>query len=124
MNVPDSSAWLEFFAGSVNGRVFAEAIRDTEHLLVPTIVVTEVRRRLWLQSTAEAVEAAEALCAARGNSAHDRDRGARRPPRCGAPPSARDSILYATTVAHDAELWTQDSDFDGLAGVRYIPQLR
>jgi predicted nucleic acid-binding protein len=30
-----------------------------------------------------------------------------------------DSIVLATARAHDAELWTQDSDFDGMAGVRY-----
>jgi predicted nucleic acid-binding protein len=30
-----------------------------------------------------------------------------------------DSIILATARAHDAELWTQDSDFDGMDGVRY-----
>ncbi len=30
-----------------------------------------------------------------------------------------DSIILATAHAHDAELWTQDSDFEGLEGVRY-----
>ena len=31
-----------------------------------------------------------------------------------------DAIIYATARAHDAELWTQDVDFDGLPGVRYF----
>ena len=30
-----------------------------------------------------------------------------------------DSIILATAQARDAELWTQDSDFEGLEGVRY-----
>jgi hypothetical protein len=30
-----------------------------------------------------------------------------------------DSVILATARAHDAELWTQDSDFEGLEGVRY-----
>ena len=30
-----------------------------------------------------------------------------------------DSVILATAYAHDAELWTQDSDFEGLEGVRY-----
>jgi len=31
-----------------------------------------------------------------------------------------DSLIYATARRHDAELWTQDSHFDGLPGVRYV----
>jgi predicted nucleic acid-binding protein len=34
-----------------------------------------------------------------------------------------DSLIYATTRHHGAELWTQDSHFDGLPGVRYFPKL-
>ncbi len=31
-----------------------------------------------------------------------------------------DSIILATARAHNAVLWTQDSDFRGLEGVEYI----
>jgi predicted nucleic acid-binding protein len=31
-----------------------------------------------------------------------------------------DSIVYATARANDATVWTQDDDFDGLPGVRFI----
>jgi predicted nuclease of predicted toxin-antitoxin system len=30
-----------------------------------------------------------------------------------------DSIVLATARMHDAVVWTQDSDFQGLDGVRY-----
>ena len=30
-----------------------------------------------------------------------------------------DSIMLATARTHDATLWTQDADFEGLAGVRF-----
>ncbi len=33
-----------------------------------------------------------------------------------------DSVIYATAQAHDATLWTQDADFEGLEGVRYVPK--
>jgi len=33
-----------------------------------------------------------------------------------------DSIVYATARFLGEELWTQDKDFDGLPGVRYIPK--
>ena len=31
-----------------------------------------------------------------------------------------DSIVYATAKANDATVWTQDEDFEGLPGVRFI----
>lgn len=31
-----------------------------------------------------------------------------------------DSIVLTTARTHDATLWTQDSDFEGLEGVRYV----
>ena len=45
----------------------------------------------------------------------------RRPPL---PPKLRlpmaDSIILATALAYDATLWTQDVDFEGFDGVRYV----
>jgi predicted nucleic acid-binding protein len=32
------------------------------------------------------------------------------------------SLIYATARRHDAVLWTQDQDFEGLPGVRYFPR--
>jgi predicted nuclease of predicted toxin-antitoxin system len=31
-----------------------------------------------------------------------------------------DSIILATTRANNTTLWTQDADFEGIGGVRYI----
>lgn len=31
-----------------------------------------------------------------------------------------DSVILATARDHDATLWTQDSDFEGVEGVRYV----
>ncbi|MGI8510408.1 MAG: hypothetical protein ACR2MQ_13890 [Gemmatimonadaceae bacterium] len=31
-----------------------------------------------------------------------------------------DSVGYATALAADAAVWTQDADFDGLPGVKYF----
>lgn len=31
-----------------------------------------------------------------------------------------DSVILATARAHNAALWTQDSDFEGIEGVRYV----
>ena len=49
MNVVDSSAWLEYFADGPNTARFAPAIQATAELLVPTIVLLEVTRRVYQQ---------------------------------------------------------------------------
>ena len=33
-----------------------------------------------------------------------------------------DSLIYATAREFGATLWTQDSHFDGLSGVKYFPK--
>lgn len=38
--------------------------------------------------------------------------------------STADAIIYATTLAHDAELLTQDADFMKLPSVRYFKHIR
>ena len=35
MNVVDSSAWLEYFAGTKRAKLFAAAIEDVDRLIVP-----------------------------------------------------------------------------------------
>jgi len=33
-----------------------------------------------------------------------------------------DRIILATARAHEAVLWTQDQDFEGMTGVNYLPK--
>ena len=42
LNVVDSSAWLEYFAGGPNAEHFADAIENTSALVVPSITLLEV----------------------------------------------------------------------------------
>jgi uncharacterized protein with PIN domain len=49
MNLVDSSAWLEYFANSKNADFFAAAIEDTEQLIVSTINLYEVFRKILQQ---------------------------------------------------------------------------
>ena len=120
MNVVDSSAWLEYFAGGPNAEYFAKAIEDISNLLVPSITIYEVFKRVLLErgeelalqvvaqmKTGHLVELEEdlAIDAARLSVAHKI-------------PMA-DSIILATARSNDAWVWTQDDDFDGLAKVNY-----
>ena len=36
--------WLEYFAGTENGEIVSEAIKNTGELIVPTITIYEVQR--------------------------------------------------------------------------------
>lgn len=46
MNVVDSSGWLEYFADAPNADYFASAIEDIPNLLVPTISILEVFKKV------------------------------------------------------------------------------
>jgi predicted nucleic acid-binding protein len=49
MSVVDSSAWLEYFANGPNAELFAPAIEKTTELLVPSLTIYEVFKRVLLQ---------------------------------------------------------------------------
>ena len=121
MNVVDSSGWLEFFADGANAGFFEKAITDTERLIVPTISLLDVLKRVLqqrgedaaLQAVAHmrqgsvvALDADLALAAAHVGVAYQL-------------PLA-DSVMLVTARRYAAILWTQDADFEGIEGVRYI----
>jgi predicted nucleic acid-binding protein len=49
MNLVDSSSWLEYFADTPNAEFFAPALEDTANLLVPTISLLEVFKKVHQQ---------------------------------------------------------------------------
>ena len=121
MNVVDSSGWLEYLADGPNADFFAKAILGTADLLVPTLSLYEVFKRVLQQrGEDDALQAVAlmqqgmivelsvslALSAAR-ISFNDKI-------------SMADSVMLATARAYGATLWSQDSDFENIAGVRYI----
>ena len=123
MNVVDSSAWLEYFANGPNAGFFARAIEKTSHLLVQSLILYEVFKRVlqqrdegaalqavavMQQGTVVDLDAPLALAAARLSVEHHL-------------PMA-DSVILATARGQAAVLWTQDADFKGMPGVEYRKQ--
>ena len=49
MNLVDSSGWLEYFADAPNADFFAPAIEDFDNLLVSSINIYEVFKRILQQ---------------------------------------------------------------------------
>jgi predicted nucleic acid-binding protein len=120
VNVVDSSAWLEYFADGPNAGFFAPAIEATEELIVPSIALLEVFRRILMQRTES--DALQAVAVMRMGKIVDLDSAlALSAAEIGVTnklPLA-DSIILATARRFDATVWTQDADFDGLPGVKY-----
>jgi predicted nucleic acid-binding protein len=120
VKVVDSSGWLEYLADGPNAGFFAPAIERTADLLVPTLSVFEVFRRVMQQRDESTALQAVALMH-QGRLADLTARLALNAARLslGARSPMADSIMLATARAYGATLWTQDADFDGMQGVRY-----
>jgi len=121
VNVVDSSGWLEYFAAASNASFFAEPIQDIEHLIVPSISILEVFKRILQQKDENA--ALQAIAQMHQGEVADLDRTlAMSAAKLGHDlklPLA-DSVMLATARCYGAVLWTQDGDFRGMDGVRYI----
>ncbi len=120
MNVIDSSAWLSYFAGDTNAKIFSHPIEDIEKLIVPSITITEVFKCILRQCgedmALEAIAHMEQgkVIALDGVLAID---AAQYGIEYKLP--LADSIIYATAIKFDALIWTQDIDFKSLEGVKY-----
>ncbi len=123
MNVVDSSGWLEFFADGPNADFFAKPIQSAKNLIVPTLSVFEVFKRIADQRDEH--DALQAAAVMQQGKVVDLT-----PPL--ALDSARtsiekrlpmaDSVMLATAQAFGAVFWTQDSDFANIEGVQYVPK--
>lgn len=121
MNVVDSSGWLEYFADGPNADFFAPAVENLAELVVPSISIYEVFKRVLQQrDESDALQAAAVmqqgmvvdLDTAIALSAAKLSVELRLP--------MADSVMLATARAHNATLWTQDADFKDIEGVQYI----
>jgi predicted nucleic acid-binding protein len=123
MNVVDSSGWLEYLADAPNADFFAPAIQRTRSLLVPSICLLEVFKRVHQQRgegpALQAVALMEQgrvvdLTAEIALSAATFGIQYKLP--------LADSVVFATARHHGAQVWTQDSDFENLPDVRFMPR--
>jgi toxin FitB len=120
MNVVDSCGWLEYFAAGPNADFFAPAVEAVDELVVPTVSLYEVFKRVLQQrSEGDALQAIALMQqgAVVGLTPPIALDAARTSVALGLPMA--DSIILATARAHLATLWTQDADFEGIEGVRY-----
>ena len=125
MNVVDSSAWLSYFAGDRNARLFAKPIEALNKLLIPSITITEVFKSVLRQRNEESALEVVAHMKQGAVIALDGELAVNAAVY-GAElklPLA-DSIIYATARKYNAVVWTQDADFKGLDSVRFYPKAK
>lgn len=121
MNVIDSSGWLEYFADGRNADFFAPAIGSVAELVVPSISIYEVFKRV-LQQRNES-DALQAVAVMQQGLVVDLDmeialNAAKISVELELPMA--DSIMLATARMCNATFWTQDADFKDIQGVQYI----
>lgn len=121
MNLVDSSGWLEYFVDGDNADSFAPAIENVADLLVSTINVYEVFKKILQEKDENS--ALQAAAVMQQGLVKDVDLrtsllGARFSYEKKIPMA--DSLILATAHLSDAIVWTQDSDFAGIEGVRYF----
>ena len=121
MNIIDSSFWLEYFAGTQAGDIVSDIIEKTDELVVPTITIYEVFKKLLIERNEDdallavgymkqgnVIDLTEELSlSAAGISSNFKL------------PMA-DSIIYATSIKYNCILWTLDEHFENLQSVNYF----
>ena len=117
LNLVDSSGWIEFLLDTDRAPLFLDPIMDHENLIVPTVSIYEVVKRIR-RDTGEK-DAVTALNAMVKGSVVDLDLSLAMDAARHNLPMA-DSIIYATAQRYGATLWTQDEDFETLPNVRYF----
>jgi toxin FitB len=108
VNLIDSSAWLEYFAGGPNASFFSAAIEDEKRL----IILRQAGKKEALEKTAamrqgKVVDLTSSLAiqAASLSLKHGL--------------AMADSIVLATARGCQGVLWTQDADFEELPSVKF-----
>lgn len=121
MNLVDSSGWLEYFADGKNASFFVRAIENSKELIVSTINIYEVYKKILLEKDENSALQAIALMQSVKviNVSSSISIMAARLSYDLKIPMA-DSIIYSTARINNAIVWTQDADFKDLDGVKYF----
>jgi predicted nucleic acid-binding protein len=121
VNLVDSSGWIEYLQDTPRADLFADAIEDRNALLVPTIALFEIHKVLSRRLAADLVERclnvmrlgrvldftdARAIAASQIAARHQL--------------AMADAAMYSMAQEFGATFWTQDADYQGLAGVNYF----
>ena len=121
----DSSGWIEIAEDGPNAKAFTEALQPSEFILSSVISLYEISK--YVTREAGEADAQEVLAFIRNYpvigvtddlALHAADLSAIHQL------AMADALIYATALANNATLWTQDVDFKDLPDVRYFPKIK
>ena len=125
MNIVDSSGWLEYFSGGPNSEQFVYPLQESSSLIVPVITIYEVFKVVLRESGEN--EALQAVAAMQKGTIIDLTTSiamnASKLSLQYSLPMA-DSIILSSAQTYECLIWTQDSDFENLSGVKYFPKTK
>ena len=120
MNIVDSSFWIDYFGGGTNSDKIDDIVNNSNILIIPTIILTEVfkwilreisedsaKLALATMKTGQVIELNEQIAvdaAFYGNKYKLH---------------LADSIIYATAMQFNATIYTLDKHFKDLQNVKY-----
>lgn len=124
MILVDTSGWIEYFAGSPHAIFYENAILDTENLIVPTIVIYEVFKKVLNE-----IDEDKALIAVGHMKmgiviSIDEDiaiNAAKISVETKIPMA--DSIIYSVALKYNAIIYTQDDHFKKLKFVKFFKKM-
>ena len=124
MNILDSSAIIEMLRDGDNAGSFKDVFLKLDDVLLPSIILTEVRRFYLRELGREQADlVTRSLLRCReipidhriAELAADVSREHRLP--------IADALIYASAITHGATLWTQDNHFEHLPHVQYFQKV-
>jgi predicted nucleic acid-binding protein len=121
-NVVDSSGWLEWLVGSEAGKNFAHPIIDVENLVVPSVVLYEIQKKLLVEGIDRETAARAMNGILHGTLVDLNQRIAFDAAQLAFEHklAMADAIILATAREHQATLYTQDVHFRGIPGVKFF----
>ena len=121
--VVDSTGWVEFLGNGPKSDASARYLDDPQSVLLPTIVVYEVFKKILRERGQTLAE----RFLSHAFAFHEREVPLDIPLAALAAKTSldanlamADAIIYATARGHDAELITSDTHFSGLPGVTIL----
>ncbi len=125
MRLVDTSAWVEFLTGSTLGLAIAAELPEREQWLVPTMVQSELAKWLTREAGEDRADRVIAFTATCVVADLDTATALSAAELCARHKLATaDAIVYATALAHGADVLTCDRHFENLPGVQFLEKPR
>ena len=125
MNIIDSSCWIEYLMDTEIGANVAPIIENAAELLVPTITLYEVYKKLLAEKSEE--YALDVVSYMQTGRVIELNAGlsfsAARISRKYKLPMA-DSIIYASAQRYSAVIFSCDKHFKDIPGIQYFPKIQ